>query len=278
MEITRKSEMYLPNGLVWKIHFLMYRNRSGPSDGSVTARGRLSRPPVASGRPLVWAGRRSRCPARLHRCHRRQVTILLFIFIIFSKTMSAYVTKRTYVVLSVDHTGAQGNGVCVPVVVTDSFQKAVEAAEVHAAHLAMASLSAAAAAAAGATSTSKMPLPTVVAFLMEGAAPPVHLLEGFFGRWKSFSDSDGTADMSIFRRYKKPDGYLVEGAWREKPLFPALCADKDATVISVRAVFSEYFSGHYQSFQPSGLEQGEQFSDVCMEEEDDEEEEEFYSS
>lgn len=190
--------------------------------------------------------------------------------------MSAYVTKRTYVVLSVDHTGAQGNGVCVPVVVTDSFQKAVEAAEVQAEHLAAASLSAAAAAAAGAASISEVPLPTV-AFLMEGAAPPVHLLEGFFGRWKTFSDSDGTADMSIFRRYKKPDGYLVEGAWREKPLFPAL-SDKDATVISVRAVFSEYFGGHYQSFQPSGLEQGEQFSDVCMEEDDDEEEEEFYSS
>lgn len=191
--------------------------------------------------------------------------------------MSAYVTKRTYVVLSIDHTGAQGNGVCVPVVVTDSFQKAVEAAEVQAAHLAAASLSAAAATAAtGATSNSEAPLPTV-AFLMEGATPPVQLLEGFFGRWEAFSDSDGTADMSIFRRYKKPDGYLVEGAWREKPLFPALCADKDATVISVRAVFSEYFSGHYQSFQPSGLEQGEQFSDVCMEEEESEEEE-FYSS
>ena len=43
MEITRKSEMYLPNGLVWKIHFAMYRKRSRATTGSVTARRALAR-------------------------------------------------------------------------------------------------------------------------------------------------------------------------------------------------------------------------------------------
>lgn len=41
MEITRKSEMYLPNQPVWKIHFLMYRNRVRPTASSVTAQASL---------------------------------------------------------------------------------------------------------------------------------------------------------------------------------------------------------------------------------------------
>lgn len=191
--------------------------------------------------------------------------------------MSNYITKRTYVVLSIDPS-APAAGCAVPIVVTDSFQKAVEAAEMHAnelARLCAVQLSAPppvgssvrscepSVESLGATSSLQ------VAFLMEGGVPPACLLEGYFGRWKLFNDADGEADMALFRRYKKPDGFIASGPWREKPLFPvngALAIDKDCTVIAVRTVFSEYFHGHYQAFARAEVEPGERLSTVCVEE------------
>lgn len=109
-----------------------------------------------------------------------------------------------------------------PVAVTDSFLSAVEAAEAHALEL----------------SRQVDEKAESVSVLTDGTEPDA---EGFFARWEKFDEDEEEAELYVFHRYRKPDGYLISGAWRQKPL--------PTPTIKVTSVPLDLFAGVYVSFE-----------------------------
>lgn len=110
----------------------------------------------------------------------------------------------------------------MPIAITDTFLSAIEAAEMHALAL------------------SRRVQKDVenVSILTEGTEAQD---EGFFARWEKFDEEEEEASLYVFRRYRKPDGYVMAGAWREKPLF--------RSKIKVTTVPIDFFNGLYVPFE-----------------------------
>lgn len=109
----------------------------------------------------------------------------------------------------------------VPISVTDTFLSAVENCEMHALTICQAI---------------DEKLESVAILTDETPAQA----EGFFGRWTSFDEEKGVASLSVFHRYRKQDGLLMSGAWREKVV--------KGSPINVHQTPVDFFDGVYVPF------------------------------
>lgn len=107
-----------------------------------------------------------------------------------------------------------------PITTTDTFVSAIEAAEMHALQL----------------SKEIDPETAEVSVVSDEASKTA---EGFFCKWIVFDDAEEEGELHVFRRYRKPDGYLLTGAWREKAV----------ANIKVKSVPIEFFEGLYVAFE-----------------------------
>lgn len=73
----------------------------------------------------------------------------------------------------------------------------------------------------------------VVSILVNETGDDAVLSAGFFGRWTSFDEKEGSAVLEAFHKYRKPDGYVLAGAWRQKPL----------TTVQIRRTTCDFFNG-----------------------------------
>jgi len=138
---------------------------------------------------------------------------------------SEITTLAGYVVFLADGT---------PVTVTDTFLSAIEAAEMKALEM-----------------TQEIDAENKTVSIIENDAEVT--AEGFFGQWKQFDEAEGDAELYVFHRYRKPDGYLLAGAWRQKPL--------RQPTIKVACVPVDFFNGVYVSFDDEDLESGDEDED-----------------